>query len=485
MTAVPMKIRALYFLSLLAGTSVWFFSCRSPLWLDETVSYWEISGGFAQIRSRTIPGLSFPAYSYILFSFRELFGNSEMVLRIPSVLAMLAAVFVLYRIARNFLDYHMAIVTCLLFCLQKNVVFAAIDVRPYSFAVLATNLAVYALVLWLQNPDLPLSILLGAACALIFYFHYLYAVILPAFVLCYVVSRARFLRQDLRPIGIVVLSFLLALSPVIPRLHYVFLHRNTYSFAPTPQFKEFLLALLPSFAPFVLVAIVMAALVLKKFRFPDAKTACALLFALLLGAVPTAILYFVSISTPMHIFLERYRLVGIVGLALFWGCLLALVRSEPLRLVVPLLVVPLTLFSCWRSPEFHQHGYSWKPALAYAQFIAASDSAPLLICSDLPQADFEPMPAVASESVLFAPLSYYKVTVPVVPLPRGLTADAERIGAAAMANYQREHRRFLVLTFGPSYPTARWFSDRAQGRFSTRLLGTFQGVAVVEFRPLD
>jgi uncharacterized membrane protein len=480
-----MKFRPLYLLSVLASISVWFFAYRSPLWLDETVSYWEISGGFMQIGSRTVSGLSFPAYSYILFFFRQLFGNREAVLRIPSVLAMLAAVFVLYRIAREFVDSDVAFIVCLFFCLHKNVVFAAIDVRPYSFAILATCLAIYALIRWLRDPDARLSVILGICCALILYFHYLYAVILPAFVLCHLATRAKSFRQDLRPISIVLLSFLLVLLPAIPRLHYIFLRRRTYSFAPAPHFKELLLAFIPSFAPLVLLAIVIVALVLNKFGLPDTNATHALLFALLLGAVPIAILYIISISTPMHVFIERYRLVGVMGIVLFWGFLLALVRSEALRLVFSLLFVPLTIFSSWRSPQFHQHGYSWKPALAYAQFTAAPDSAPLLICSDLPQSDFEPMPAVASESVLFAPLSYYQVTVPVVPLPRGLTADAQRIGAAAIANNSLEHRRFLVLAFGPSYPVLRWLSDQAQGRFSARLLGTFEGVAVVEFRPLD
>jgi Dolichyl-phosphate-mannose-protein mannosyltransferase len=480
-----MKLRPLYVISLLASFSVWFFAYRAPLWLDETISYWEISGGLGQIWSRTVRGLSFPVYSYVLFFFRESFGNREVILRIPSVLAMLAAVFVLYLIAREFVDYDVSFIVCLLFCLHKNVAFAAIDVRPYSFAILAANLSIYALIRWLRNPDVRHSILLGVACGLILYFHYLYAVILPAFVLCHFVARFNPLRQDQRAIGIVLLSFLVVFLPLIPRLHYILIRRNTYSFAPPPAAKQFLLALIPSGVPFVLLVIVIVAIVLQKLRLPDAKIVYALLFAFILGVVPIAILYIVSVATPLHVFLERYRLVGVIGVVLFWGFLLALVRSEALRLVFALLFVPLAIFSSWRTPEFHAHGYSWKPALAYAQFNAGPDSAAVLICSDLSQSDFEPMPAVASESILFAPLSYYKLTVPVVPLPRSLTPEAQRIGGAVLTDSQRNHVRFLVLAFGPSYPTVRWIYDRAQGRFASRVLGNFQGVGVVEFRPLE
>jgi 4-amino-4-deoxy-L-arabinose transferase-like glycosyltransferase len=481
---LAMKFRPLYLLSLLASLSVWFFAYRSPLWLDETVSYWEISGGFAQIWSRTVAGLSFPAYFYILFFFRELFGNRETVLRVPSVLAMLAAVFVLYRIAREFVDYDVALIVCLLFCLHPNVAFAAIDVRPYSFAILAANLAIYVLIRWLRAPTTLLSVLFGAACALIFCFHYLYAVILPAFVLCYFLVRAKSIRQDLRAIGVVLLSFAVFFAPVVPRLHYILVRRNTYSFAPPPGVGTFLRAFLPPIAPLVLLATFILAFVLKKFALPERKTLSPLLFAAILGFVPTAILYILSISTSIRVFLERYRLVGSIGIVLAWGILLTLIRSEKLRLLFSVVFVTLAIFSSWRSPLFHQHAYSWRPALAYAQSIAEPDSAPLLICSDLPQSDFEPMPAVASESILFAPLSYYKVTVPVVPLPRTLTPEAQRIASVAFLSFLRNRRRFLVLAYGPSYPTAQWLLQRTQYSYSAKLLGRFDGVVVVEFSPL-
>ena len=83
-----------------------------------------------------------------------------------------------------------------------------------------------------------------------------------------------------------------------------------------------------------------------------------------------------------------------------------------------------------RMPELHlaggrTHGYSLKYALEFADANAAQDGSPLVICSDLPEADFQSMPTgPASESVLFAPLSYYKVRAAVVPMPRALNEQA-------------------------------------------------------------
>jgi uncharacterized membrane protein len=132
---------------------------RSPFWLDETVSYWEISGGLRQIWSRTVDGMSFPLYFYILWTVKKLVGSQEVVLRLPSLLAMLAAVYVRYRIAREYFDRDIA--ACILFCVQKDVAYAAIDARPYAFAVLATNLAILTFIRWVRPPTKWNSVGLG------------------------------------------------------------------------------------------------------------------------------------------------------------------------------------------------------------------------------------------------------------------------------------------------------------------------------------
>src|ERR1035438_10470142 len=82
----PIAFRFIYLLALLASIATWFLAYKSPLWLDETVSYWGISGGFAQIWRRSVEALYFPAYFYVLWATREIFGSREVVLRIPSVL---------------------------------------------------------------------------------------------------------------------------------------------------------------------------------------------------------------------------------------------------------------------------------------------------------------------------------------------------------------------------------------------------------------
>jgi hypothetical protein len=58
---------AMYALALGVSISIWFLAIRAPLWLDETVSFFTIKGGFAQILSRQgWPGV--PAYRFFFGS---------------------------------------------------------------------------------------------------------------------------------------------------------------------------------------------------------------------------------------------------------------------------------------------------------------------------------------------------------------------------------------------------------------------------------
>ena len=85
------------------------------------------------------------------------------------------------------------------------------------------------------------------------------------------------------------------------------------------------------------------------------------------------------------------------------------------------------------------------------------------------------------DNVLFAPLSYYKLSVPVVALPRALSDQAEQIGEEFLQSSRG--RRFLVLGYKPSYDTLDWLSERASTDYVVREIGIFEDIKVLEFVP--
>jgi hypothetical protein len=475
---------AIYALALAASVSVWFIAIRAPLWLDETISFWQIHAGFSKISSRQ--GLSFGAYSYILWLATKIFGTSEIGLRIPEILAMLGAVYLLYRAAWELFDRDVALITVAVFCLHPIIVFASIDVRPYAFAALAINAAIYVLVRLRRSNSKWLAALFGASAASIVYFQFLFVAILPALAICFLLSKkASDAKKMERQFGVAFGAFALAFLPTIPGLLYMFRTSGTHVFEDVPKLADVAWTLAPGELIYVFGAAALAAAVTGQIDLKDRVDGLSVLLCASLTLGPILVLYGVSVGTPIHIFTPRHRLVAIPGIALCWGLLVSRIHSRFIRVVFCAAFVSATAYSYVSSTDSNQHGYTWKYALEFAEKNASADNAPVLICSDLPEADHMPMPvgSAVKDSTLFAPLTYYKLSGPVVPLPRALNEEAVRVGSDFLQDAARRRKRFLALASSPSYRTLDWIADIASGTYNVRELARLDGIVIVEFLP--
>jgi hypothetical protein len=473
-----------YGAALLASLSIWFLAVRAPLWTDETLSYWQIAGGFKQIWERSIQANYFAAYPYILWLTKTLFGDKELTLRIPSILAMLAAVYVFYRCARELFDWDVSLIATLLFVLPRGIAFAAIDVRPYPFALLLTNLTILMFVRWMRTNKIGYAAIFGITAAGIVYFQYLFASILAGFAVYYLLSRRSSLLTDLRQIGVAFACFVVFLLPVLPRLKYIYQTRTTHSFAEEPPWTALLQVLYPGHGQFfVLLGFVLLAVVARKLLTPDREVLGKLLLCACLMLVPVLCLYAISVTTSVHVFIPRYLLEAVPGMALCWGWVFSVIDSRPLRVLFALAFMTLCVFPAYGSAAAHAHEFSWKYALEYADASAAEDHAPLLMCSPFVEADYQPVPAVPVESMTYAPLSYYKVNAPVIPFPGSLNEEAERQARQFLQQTSTAHRRFLVLASITSMRIADYLAYYSQSTHVPRIVGSFDGIWVVEFVP--
>jgi len=476
----------IYALALAVSISVWLIAIRAPLRLDETGSYWQISAGVSQIWSRQY--LWFPAYSYILWLSTKIIGTSEIALRIPSVIAMLGAVYLLYRAASELFDREIALIAATVFSLNPIIVFASIDVRPYAFGALVTNVTILLLLRLRGNDSNWLAALFGLAAACILYFNFLFAVILPALMLGFFVVKTGNPRIAWRQFGFALAGFVLAFLPMIPGLHYLFITSGTHVYEAAPKLSDLLGTLAPDWLPFIFVGVgvvvlSVAALTMGKpdssNRF-DGKT---ILLCASLALIPVLLLYGVSAGTSIHTFASRHRMIAVPGIALCWALLVKLFPSRVARLAFCVALVAATAFQSFHSPDSREHGDNWKYALAFAEKNASADDAPVLICSGFVEADYTAMPLdSAKESILFAQISYYKLSVPVIPMPRSLNGEAIRVGSLFLQEAAQKHQRFLALEYQP-YNTLEWLAHNASGTYDVRKLGIFNAIEVLEFVP--
>ena len=478
---------AIYSLALAASISVWFLAIRAPLWLDETSSFWQISGGFSRIMSRT--GELPPAYPYVLWLLSKVTGTSEVGLRMPSVVAMLAAAYLIFRTAREIFDLDVAMIVACLFCLNPVVAFASIDARPYALGAFAAASAIFLLVRLRRSDSDSLAAFFGVTSAVMVHFHLLFVVLLPFFAICFLIfkigDRKLLFRQSL----IAFAAFFLVLAPLIPDLIQTFKGRQTFVFGRrVPRLIDLGATVSPGWLMYIFaLALVAAAAATGRLNLRSLASDLRLWFCILLGPLPILVLYLVTTYTSTNIFVTRYRLIAIPGIALTWGWLLSRIDSHLFRALFCVAAVSAAVYGFYSSPDSKQHGYTWKYALEIAEKNAATDNASVLICSDFPSSDYFPMPdpSAVKDSGFFTPLSYYPLTVPVVGLPRAFNAEARRIGSNFLLQATQRHERFLALGFGPSYDTLRWLANLSSPSYEVRILGQPDGVAVLEFTPVQ
>lgn len=473
-----------YGLALVVSIAIWFIAIRAPLWLDETVSIYLIQGGFAGFMSRHIwPDA--PTYSCLLLLWTKVMGMGEIMLRISSVLPMLGAVYLLYRAARELFDRDVALIATIVFCLHPIIIFASIDIRPYAFAALAINSSILALVHLRHNNSNWLAALFGLSAACIVQFQLLFATILPALAVCFVVLKIRDRKTLWRQLGVALVAFAFAFLPVIPRLQYMVHTSGTHVFSPAPRLVELGSTLTLKGLGFIFVVGVVIAARSRKLAPRSQADSFTILLCSLLALVPILLLYALSVGTSIHVFVPRYRLVAVPGIALCWALVASWMDSRALRLAGCIILVLATATIYLTTPFLRQHQYSWKYALEFVEKNASVDSAPVLICSDIPEADHMAMPVgpAIMESGILPPLSYYKLSVPVTPLPRALNDEAMRDGSRFIQEAAQRHQRFLAMAFAPSFGTLDWLAKTAAGSYDVHGLGQFDGVRVLEFKP--
>jgi mannosyltransferase len=475
---------AIYALALATSILTWFIAIQAPLWLDETVSFFQINGKFSEIMARQgWPAV--PVYSYFLWPWAKIMGTSEITLRIPSILAMLAAVYLLYLAARQLFERDAALIAAVVFSLHPVVLSASIDVRPYAFGALAINASILALVHLRHNDSNWLAFLFGLSAACIAYFQFLFVVMLPALALCFVALKINNRKTLWRQLAVALVAFAIAFVPVIPGIEYMFHTSGTHVFSEAPRLAELGQTMASKRMLVVLAAILLVAAATRRLDLKNFVGQRILLCGAL-ALIPTLILYGVSVGTSVHVFVFRYRLVAVPGVALCWACIVSQIHSRALRLLFCMAVVLVTAYHDYRGPYSKVHGsYTWKYALGFVEENASPDNAPVLICSDLPESDYVPMPvgAAAKDSAIFAPLTYYKLSVPVVAFPRSLNDGAMRVGSEFLQNEAQRHERFLALAFEPSYKTLTWIAGNASRTYQVHQLGIFDGIKVLEFIP--
>jgi len=234
------------------------------LWNDELSSYvrshfdraWPVIDDGARYDGHP------PGYLLLLFGVQKLFGHSEIALRLPSAIAGIISIWLIYLLGRRLYSWREGVIAAGLMAVLWAPVYYSQEARPYAFVILLSLLTTY---LWL--PFVPSSIVhrpslwstagyvLAALAAAYMHYFGLLLVTLQGATALFFALRAR------RGIVRVLVSYALVLIGYSPWLTFVGIQLGTQFAAPLPRpslgiFVEFFRHIF--YGPVYLVLLVLA-----------------------------------------------------------------------------------------------------------------------------------------------------------------------------------------------------------------------------------
>ncbi len=417
---------------LLIPAFLWGRLVFGSLWIDETLVYWSIQDGFPDVMHRVVQYQNqSPFYNLVLWSAKHLVGSSEAALRIPSVLAAIAACFAVYALASRLLGREAGFFAAFFFSVTDDVVAAATNVRNYSFAILFSTLSMLLLLRWTERPAWKPLFGFALSVVLMIYSHFFFAAAVPFQILFVLASakKSKEVRSGLPHFFGALAAAAVALVPNWPQIELLRSRAQILSFAPMPGMSELALAIFPPHVLLFTAAGLLAAGLVSPRRIhvpPPARNGLVLLAAWWLG--PPLLFFVASHLGGSSVFVSRYFAWAAPALALLLALLTVSLTNEKARM---LFVAAFALVLLTGETAKYRGAEDWRGAASAADEILAGSPGPVLAATGLIEGqDLSWLRDSEKRGYILAPFSYYPLRSAPLPLPN-------ECGSAAAEEYLR------------------------------------------------
>ena len=437
--------------------ALWLRPLGSSFWLDETGTVWLVNGSLGEALERTLTYQGGSPLYYVFAWIARQVSSSEVVLRVPSVIAMAGATYLLYVLGTRLFDRRTALLAAALFPTLPAVAFAAGDARPYAMALVALIGSAVALVSWLESGRWRHGVLYAISLVATVYLHYLIAVALLAQVVF--VTRFGLKNSKVRPrqaLGVAGVALLLTLPLASNALH-VLSQRSVLS-NPNPTSAISVLSRMAP--PLILAAVILpvgAVALLKRraIKLPRPREA-SLLFVVAWAVGPFAVLLALSWFTSTDAVVSRYFLSTAPAIALLLAVAVSTLTETRARYVA-------VAFGVVAALGFARAAHTtedWRAAAAAERRIADNRTPVILFSGFIESKQAAWLVDPERASYLNAPASAYPLRGRVHPGPWDLGAEEQDYLRGLLTDELLPAGRFIVLTTGGSSATQQWLEPR-------------------------
>jgi mannosyltransferase len=486
----------------LAIVAVWIIPLSTSLGLDETGTWWVVKDGLREAlqRAHVWPaGLSI-VFDAAVIGMRSLFGDSDVAMRLPALLAMLAALWFLYRLGEKLMGPVGAMLSCLVFATLHDVVEVASTVRPYGFGLAFTIAGMLALHGWIESGRLRYGIAYVALSALTLHSHYFLAEIFPVqAVYAYIRLRRGTSRIGMAQLLAAWCGCAVLVLPLVPFMVSLHSARSTHVYLGNPTIAELAAALAPVTLAGTLAACALITLgtgrsfsvqdhttqdhTTQDHATPEPAAASAKLLIAAWAALPMIIAFLISDFSPIRIFAPRYYIASTPGLALAAGYLLSCVRPRPLRLFAASSIVVCSVLAYDINERAARGTVDWRGMAAAINRHGGPPDTPILAAPGFAEA--APLASIFDpkrSEVLFAPYLRYPIRGKLIRLPADFSLEAQPYVESIVRESLIGRDEFFVVGLAGAGQYCNWLDGRLRGEgFSSRLFGNFGGVGVFQF----
>lgn len=350
---------------------------NQSLWWDEGITAWVVKNNNLElILTKFISSDFHPPLHYILLNiWGNIFGFSEISLRLPSVILGVITIYLTYLIGKNLFSPKVGLISAILLALSPLHIYYSQEARMYALAAFSTTLSFYCLINFLNGRKLAgLSYIVAST--LIFYSNYTAVLVIPAQFLVVGLFFKEKIRKAAKLGFIIVLLSIPGLLILKDQLIYGIETTNNM-----PEWKSIIggvglkeILLLPAkmivgrigFDNKLLYGLIVGTLglvnlVIIKFAIkPLNKITAIILFWLIF---PPALALIISLWVPIFAYFRFIFILPAFYLLLALG--LSKLKTTVSRLLLILVIIFEIIFTSiyFINPKFHRE--DWKDAINY------------------------------------------------------------------------------------------------------------------------
>jgi hypothetical protein len=478
----------LIFLLAVCITRLWLMPLPSSFWTDETGTAFVVQRP-ADPSLTVVSQVSASIYFVFPRIADRLFGFSEISYRIPSVLSMAIALFIIGRLAARLIEpgaAWFAVFACLA---MADFNFYAVDARPYALGICVTAASLYFLIEWLDTARWIPALFFVFFAALLWRTQLVFWAFYPVFpiytlvrLLCPTTARSTTRVGWLRAFFVYCL-LALALVPVVFDALGVLRTARTHVFAAVPGLRVLLEASGWEWIALAALGFVLARLLKWPAQRPVTLSAAALICVWWMW-MPLC-LFAYSRLTSTVLFIPRYYSPALPGVVLAATAVVALwlPAARWKQASVLLAVVALIAAGRWNAlwPDHSQD--TWRQASFEEDLAAQEPDTPVLAVS--PFVEAQPptwSPEYQLHGFLYAPLFVYPLRGRVYPFPYVRSPEAERYAADLLRDTLLKRARFIVYGAGRDTASwALWFSKQPELAGWRQVVGGASAIEVAVF----